>query len=215
MPKATLTRAFFALLLAGGGVAFAAEPPELAEVRGVPAGDTLTVRAEPSAQAAAVGALAEGAGPIEILETATTGATEWARIPTSEGSGWAARRYLAAVEVPRLGQTRLTVGLSCGGTEPFWGLEILSQSEAVWRNPSTGEEIAASIEESVGAAARGGWPAAVILAGENFSGVLTAAPGACSDGMSDRAYPWAATLLDLSSGRAVLYEGCCGHPPPM
>lgn len=211
------TRLLAAALLGGallvGAGAVAGEPPELAMVRGLPAGDTLTVRAEPTAQARAIGALAEGAGPIEILEAARTGQTEWARISSGEGDGWVARRYLAEARLEGIGRTSLTVGLSCGGTEPFWGLDLTAADRAEWRDPEIGAPEPVAIDQAFAAVARGGWPAALTLSSDRLEAVLTATPNECSDGMSDRSYPWTALLVDLTGEKPRLFEGCCGHRP--
>ena len=190
-----------------------AEPPELARIHGLPAGETLTIRAEPRASANAVGRFADGDGPIEILETVRNGETEWARISHGEGRGWVARRFLQDVELQPIGETSLTVGLICSGTEPFWSIDLSEPGAAFWRDPETGTATRVTIQHGVGAAGRGGWPAALRLTGRSFEGVLVAAPTECSDGMSDRDYPWTALLVDQTEGRPRLFEGCCGHRP--
>ena len=190
-----------------------AAPPEIARVEGVPAGDTLMIRSEPRATAPSIGVLREGDGPIEILETIQNGSTEWARIGLAEGEGWAARRFLKEVEPERFGDTSLTVGLICSGTEPFWSASLSGTQEGSWRDPETGATTRVAITGAVGASGRVGWPAALTLSGDGFTGVLVATPTECSDGMSDRAYPWTATLLDQTTAGGRLFEGCCGLRP--
>lgn len=84
------------------------------------------------------------------------------------------------------------------GTEPFWGMTI-SRGQANYANPQHPE----------------GWDFAVSrFAGNNglgFSGnwdgvpvTITLTPGQCSDGMSDRAYPYVATV---AMGEEIL-RGC-------
>lgn len=84
------------------------------------------------------------------------------------------------------------------GTEPFWGIKI-ADGQANYNNPDN----------------LNGWDFAVTrFAGNNglgFSGTMNGeaitialTPGACSDGMSDRAYPYVATI---ALGEATL-RGC-------
>ena len=88
--------------------------------------------------------------------------------------------------------------ISLTGTEPFWGGTIAG-GRLIYKTPEnqTGEMIAVKR-----------------FAGNNglgFSGLrdgqpldLTVTPGACSDGMSDRSYPYTATLRLANEQR----EGC-------
>ncbi|HKT84842.1 MAG TPA: hypothetical protein VJQ77_02015 [Novosphingobium sp.] len=84
------------------------------------------------------------------------------------------------------------------GTEPFWGGEI-SGTELTYKTPDQpkGERIAVSRF-----AGRGG----LSFSGKLAAGPMTLAvtPGKCSDGMSDRAYPFMATLQIGSEVR----QGC-------
>ena len=75
------------------------------------------------------------------------------------------------------------------GTEPFWGGEI-AQGQAVYNTPENIEGTQFPVDRFAG------------LNGLGFSGVmggtafdLTITPAECSDGMSDRVYPYAATLV--------------------
>lgn len=91
------------------------------------------------------------------------------------------------------------------GTEPFWGGEVAGTA-LIYRTPDNGEGRTISVSRFSG---RGGL---------SFSGRLDDAPldltvteGVCSDGMSDRRYPFTATLR---IGPQVL-SGCAwsdAHP---
>ncbi len=78
--------------------------------------------------------------------------------------------------------------ISFGGTEPFWGGTI------------TGDELTYSTSENVGGevvrvkrfTGQGGLGFSGGLGGRNFDLLIT--QGRCSDGMSDRTYPYVATL---------------------
>jgi uncharacterized membrane protein len=74
------------------------------------------------------------------------------------------------------------------GTEPFWGGQVLGQT-LTYTTPDkpAGQTIAVSRF-----AGRGGLSYSGMLEGTAFAIVVT--PGTCSDGMSDRSYPFVATL---------------------
>jgi uncharacterized membrane protein len=73
------------------------------------------------------------------------------------------------------------------GTEPFWGGSVTGD-RLTWSTPEIeGEQIAVTRF-----AGRGGLTFSGTLAGQQFDMALT--PGECSDGMSDRTYPFNATV---------------------
>lgn len=74
------------------------------------------------------------------------------------------------------------------GTEPFWNLKI-EQSAARWTTPENPEGTALTLTRFAG---NGGLGFTGTLDGQPLTATLT--PGACSDGMSDRRYPFAATI---------------------
>ncbi len=84
------------------------------------------------------------------------------------------------------------------GTEPFWGGEVTGQS-LVWKTPETPEGQVVSVARFAG---RGGLSFSGTLSGQEM--LLLVTPGACSDGMSDRHYPYVATVR---LGEAE-YRGC-------
>lgn len=84
------------------------------------------------------------------------------------------------------------------GTEPFWGGQI-SGTELIYKTPEKPEGETIVISRFAG---RGG----LSFSGSLAAGPMTLAvtPGKCSDGMSDRAYPFVATLQVGSDAR----QGC-------
>lgn len=85
------------------------------------------------------------------------------------------------------------------GTEPFWGGEVQG-GVLTWSTPDNqqGERIA--VERFAG---RGGIGFTGTLDGRSFAVTLTEAE--CSDGMSDRTYPFAASV---AIGQDPLLTGC-------
>ena len=79
--------------------------------------------------------------------------------------------------------------VSLAGTEPFWSVEI-EGDEATFSSPENLEGTSFPVERFAGL---NGISFSGRLEGESFDAMVT--PGDCSDGMSDRTYPYTATLL--------------------
>ncbi|MCP5088773.1 MAG: hypothetical protein GY952_18430 [Rhodobacteraceae bacterium] len=193
-----LAAAFVAIVLPAFSQGFGYFP-ELAQVSGVAADDHLNVRAKDSGASEDIGDLQPGA-KVEVLRLDDSG--KWANILWEEGNAWIAARYLVPLQRP-LSKGGMPLGLTCGGTEPFWDL-ILNVDE------TTKIEIA-GLEPEYGTL---DWSTqsrnTTITFGFRIGyshGVLSSE--VCSDGMSDRVYGWAIELLLERSGDATLYSGCC------
>lgn len=204
---------FFLLALAAP--ASAAEPGYF-RVTGVASGDVLNIRAEPRADAEAYGELAPGAGPVEILEVKTEGASEWGRLVTGESDGWVAMRFLEPAEVATIGETAIPDGLSCGGSEPFWNIAF-GQSAGMKFSTMEGLELTMPYTFAQTALAR---MHRFALRGEASGHVATAILGkneTCFDSMADGTRGWRIDLLIEKQGDSEypqLYEGCCLLPLP-
>ncbi len=74
------------------------------------------------------------------------------------------------------------------GTEPFWGGEVTG-TELTYTTPENQDGTEISVERFAG---RGGIAFSGLLDGAEFEMLVT--PLECSDGMSDRTYPFTATL---------------------
>jgi uncharacterized membrane protein len=84
------------------------------------------------------------------------------------------------------------------GTEPFWNLRIQSD-EGLWATPDNPNGTRLPLKRFAG---NGGLGFTGTLDGESLTATLT--PGTCSDGMSDRSYPFVATIA--LGGET--FEGC-------
>jgi uncharacterized membrane protein len=168
--------------------------------------DGLTVRAAPGGEV--VGTLAPGQ---RVEATASDGA--WVRVAFGEGDAWAAVDALRRVEVPRLAATRLPVGLTCTGTEPFWSLTLAPEA-VVWRTPDS--ETPWGVFATAPATGQQAFPVLLTLMRESRSMLAIIRHGACTDGMSDRTQAWHAEVVtqtpDGAGGVLTLHTGCCRLP---
>ena len=95
---------------------------------------------------------------------------------------------------PASGPTQVFDGITAGetiyltGTEPFWGGEIAGK-KARYSTPENQDGTRFDVERFAG---NNGLAFTGMVEGSNFD--LTVTPGECSDGMSDRTYPFTATL---------------------
>jgi uncharacterized membrane protein len=78
--------------------------------------------------------------------------------------------------------------VSMVGTEPFWALTIKGD-KAVWTTPEVQPGTAFAVTRFVG---NGGLSFSGTLDGQPLTATLT--PGQCSDGMSERSFPFVATI---------------------
>ncbi len=79
-------------------------------------------------------------------------------------------------------------GVTMLGTEPFWNLAI-SGEEGLWTTPENPSGTRFAITRFAG---NGGLGFTGKLSGKPLTATLT--PGACNDGMSDRSFPFVATI---------------------
>lgn len=88
------------------------------------------------------------------------------------------------------------------GTEPFWGGQAKG-SVLIYTTPEKPEGETITVARFAG---RNGISLTGTLAGQAFGMAVT--PGACSDGMSDRTYPFTVTLRIGAQGESPLRSGC-------
>jgi uncharacterized membrane protein len=74
------------------------------------------------------------------------------------------------------------------GTEPFWNARVTA-GEAVWTTPDKPDGTRFAVSRFTG---NNGLGFTGTLDGASF--IATVTPGKCSDGMSDRLYPYVATI---------------------
>lgn len=181
--------------------AWAQDWPAFHAVVDVAQDDVLNVRSAPSAGSEIIGALGPNQTGIEVIRRDDSG--KWGLVNAGERAGWASMRYLAAMPGGAFPDHDL---LSCGGTEPFWHLDLASGYSAEFSSPEGGW----SIQPSALLKARGRtMPFAFV--GQDAERLVSAVitPEACSDGMSDREYGLSMTMIAETPGDIAVLSGCC------
>jgi uncharacterized membrane protein len=182
------------------------EPSLRYQVVDVAADDRLNVREQPGVEAGVVGALAPEAENIVITgSTMDVNGSDWWEIVFVEGyidRGWVNGRFLEPVREP---ERERDYPLQCGGTEPFWSLDV-EEGQATYSTP----------DEETLAMAASGWRKASGRIGVfavqlerdgqlGYAGVWRERDH-CSDGMSDIRYPFG-TIVIRPDGEVL--AGCC------
>jgi uncharacterized membrane protein len=187
------------LLLTVFGIGEAAAAPTYS-VMGVREGDTLALRAGPNPDAAKVADIPRDAN--NLIPTGKTSANgDWAEIRYDGHRGWASAKYLAYGEADAM---QIPVRLQCAGTEPFWSITLtpgrmnadLSFLERSYKQPISRVSAAMNHNDI--------W--IVKSPSGNKSISLIVRQEKCSDGMSDREYPFSG--LALVPGSDII-AGCC------
>ena len=176
--------------------------PQLYDVTGVGVGDQLNIRAEPSADAAPLGTLPRDARAIEVV--ALNEAGTWGQVNTAEASGWVNMRYMDERGV-HIDHYNLPDGLFCMGTEPFWSAQNIGGRLHYDTPDAPARDMDIWIAQDSGI--EGDLRRMLQFAGIGGSGMGFIYPAACSDGMSDRAYGLAISLMTAPD--APMLSGCC------
>lgn len=182
------------------------EPGRAYRVVDVAAGDTLTIRAAPHAQAERVGELAADAPSVHVAGTRVEAeGSVWWQVLQGDGTGWVNARYLTLVDPAA--DPEQDYPLLCSGTEPFWNV-VVRDDQAAFEVPGEAPVPwkAGPMTQASGSLGR----YAVRLEADGDVGYLTASRNYhfCSDGMSDINFPFDAILI--APGGEV-YGGCCAR----
>ncbi len=177
--------------------------PEYYRVHNVASNDVLNIRADSDSGAPIVGSFSPHAQPIEVLRREHN----WGYVATGEQMGWVSMNFLTQIDLPKVGQSQLPVGLSCGGNEPFWGFR-LGQSRVDFS--FMGEnDVSFKIDTAGGFAGYAGNNGFVQAGGtlSLFTAIFNA--NQCSDGMSDLDYGWQVDVVWNGEQGTQGYSGCC------
>lgn len=179
--------------------------PNLFDVTVVETWDTLNVREKPDGQAKVIATLPATAEGVELVARDSSG--KWGRVNVGEHSGWVALRFLEAQEGIWQPES-LPQSLACSGTEPFWSLKT-TKSGMIFSEPDA-EDRALGLRKVMDRGIEGE-PTRGLIAGDD-KGRVTAfiRPAQCSDGMSDRGYALAVSvILDGQDMPSRMLTGCC------
>src|SRR6056297_619206 len=196
-----MLRLICTLLFVGTAAAAQGEFPRLHDVAGVAPDDTLNVRAGPGANHPVVGELDFDARGVEVIRSEGN----WGLVNLPERSGWASLSYLAARAD---GDLPNTPRLTCGGTEPFWDIDIYQGQHATIKTPMNHDP---GDHFNVGLFQRAYNPAEkwVLLGTDGPRELsLVVIKTYCDNGMSDNEYGFDATLI-VSGTQGYVYSGCC------
>ena len=178
--------------------------PAYYEVYNVASDDVLNIRADSDSGAPIIGSLAYNASPVEVLKTEGN----WGYVALNEGMGWVYMKFLRPVTLPTVGQSNIPVGLSCGGTEPFWGFSLAENSIQL-SDMNEGEQ-AFNIVTAKNYQGRGGWDGFIIASGQqSMMTAVLSTDAQCSDGMSDLDFGWRVDMLITDAGGTNGKTGCC------
>ncbi len=138
----------------------------------------------------------------------------WRHIRFGDIIGWVNGKFLEAEPFTRTGE-QLPEKLFCGGTEPFWGLRVSKTSStydgAGLKNDKWVEDEKLDFLASNQIAGRPTKTWSVTLKQKSASQYITTLISRtgeyCSDGMSDRDYPYQAIVLP--GNVPVPMQGCC------
>lgn len=182
--------------------------PALYNVKDVALNDVLNVRQGAGASHPVIETLDPNQRDIEIIRLSMDG--KWGLIGYPAGSGWASMRYLS--RQPGQEGTDLPRPMSCGGNEPFWGLEFSLRGND-FNEPGELPHILPTVWEGI----PDGMPPisyGVKMARDNaeINAIITRSQ--CSDGMSEKEYGFEINaILSGALGNRML-TGCCSLGQP-
>ncbi len=183
--------------------------PNLFDVTVVETWDTLNVREAPDGKAKIVGTLPSTAKGVELL--AHDGSGKWGRVNVGETTGWVALRFLKP-QPSAWKANALPLTLKCAGTEPFWSFKTVEKG-LVFSTPDQPER-PLSLRKVIERGIEGEQMRGIITCHYNRPLTEVMQRQQCSDGMSDRAFALAVTvILDGQDQPSRMLTGCCSIAP--
>lgn len=179
--------------------------PNLFDVTVVETWDTLNIREKPDGQAMVIATLPATAKGVELVGRDPTG--KWGKVNSGENAGWVALRFLKQ-QAGVWQQAAVPQSLSCAGTEPFWSLKASKSGMTFAESDQPERPLSLRKVLDRGIASE---PSRGLIAGDD-KGRFTAfiRPAQCSDGMSDRSYALAVSvIIDGQDIPSRMLTGCC------
>jgi len=192
------------ITLAAGAACGEENLPMKLSVWDVPSNDTLAIRSGPNADETKIGEIP--ANGHDIVAGQPIENMNWLRVTYGSRTGFVSTRFLAYGD--GMNPYALPVRLQCSGTEPFWGIEIgYRRADMDFAYDETKASIV--IGDPVTAM---GQPNLHMLPGMGKDAVsfLLIEAEECSDGMSEKQYPYS---LRARVGGGLL-SGCCEKTIP-
>ncbi len=182
--------------------------PRVYTVTGVAPNDTLNIRQQPRADSPDIGDLQPNQN-VEVL--ALSEDEKWGLISFGEGTGWVATRFLRETPKTQGLSPDLPYGIpsemACSGTEPFWGLRLLTEQSVTFTDYSDGIGGDRTYQiTGVGRATNRGIQHYVFTA-PPLTGFLNRAT--CDDGMSEALFGWELFVVFKRDGQLNMIQGCC------
>ncbi|WP_375260755.1 COG3650 family protein [Palleronia sp.] len=198
-----MIRALVLLLAILSGGAAAAQGRGSYDVTGVAPDDALFIRARPSNEGEVVGVLQHDETGVRVTELSDNG--RWGRVDHEGAEGWVYLGYMKA----QGGATGFPGPLDCTGTEPFWSLAI--RPDSVTLDEASGSGFDGTAGTRTRAAGRGNrWSLRAFDSGRSLTAIIVGEE--CSDGMSDRTYPYTVDVLLSEEDDHGHISGCCSRP---
>lgn len=190
------------------GPATADDFPAMYRVSGVASNDVLNIRSAPDAISNVIGSFEPGTTGVEVMFADPSG--KWARVNSGERAGWTSFRFLEPED--GLPWHDMNQPVQCFGTEPFWSVELTGRAPSpflffgdevstltpIWESPVFGHDRLDSV---------------IFRHDSGYSQTVTMLRAeACNDGMSDRDYGLAVTILSEGPDTFLpdpLLRGCC------
>jgi|GEM_PF-896756 uncharacterized membrane protein len=194
------------------GAAPAASASRVYAVFKVAPDDGLNMRTQPGTGGSVVAVLpANAKGLIVLSQEHKTGNSVWVKVAWAGYQGWVNKYYLREdVDTVNYnpGKTKPAVKpevvMQCGGTEPFWSMSISEREMKV--NILEGAQFSIPVNMRQQSANS---TTIAVVAGTRGNATTTAfleKVENCSDGMSDKNYPY--TITAVLNGQQVM-SGCC------
>lgn len=196
----------------GAAPATTASPSRIYAVTKVAPDDGLNMRSQPGTGGNVVAVLpANAKGLIVLGQEQKTGNSVWVKVAWAGRQGWVNKYYLREdVDTVNYNPANTKpavkpeVVMQCGGTEPFWSMSISEREMKV--NIMGGAQFSVPVtmrQQSANSTT------IAVVAGMRGNASTTAfleKVENCSDGMSDKNYPY--TITTVLNGQQVL-SGCC------
>ncbi len=167
--------------------------------------DGLNMRSQPGVGGTVVIVLPSNAkGVLALGEERKSGNSTWIKISWAGKQGWVNKYYLSEDVQTSAQPVNSSVVMECGGTEPFWSMHISEKQMDV--TMLDGPKYVIPVEFRQQSANN---TTVAVVAGSRGNAHTTAflqKVETCSDGMSDKNYPYSVTAV-LNSQKVV--SGCC------